>query len=161
PLPVSPRAGPAGGGRSRRAGMEAALGRRPAARPRTLPPLPEDLVSKLTSSPAWQALAAHQRKHAQSTLRELFASNPARAERFSLEFGDILLDFSKQRVDSEAMRLLAKLAAQAQVPAWITRMFAGEAINNTEGRAALHVALRSDSADFPQGGNVMPAVHAA
>jgi glucose-6-phosphate isomerase len=118
-------------------------------------------MSRLTDSPAWKALAAHRDRIAAVSLGEMFASDGSRAARFSLEFGDLLLDFSKQRVDAEALRLLFALAAQAQVPAWIARMFAGEPVNNTEGRAALHAALRSDSAEFPPGRNVMPAVHAA
>jgi len=118
-------------------------------------------MSKLTASPAWKALAAHRDRMATASLRELFAADASRAARFSLEFGDLLLDFSKQRVDAEAMRLLFGLAAQAHVPAWTARMFAGEQVNNTEGRAALHVALRSDSTEFPPRRNVMPSVHAA
>jgi glucose-6-phosphate isomerase len=118
-------------------------------------------VSKLAQSPAWQALAAHQKRIAAASLRELFAADASRAERFSLETDGLLLDYSKHRIDAETMRLLRELAAQEQVPAWIARMFAGDALNNTEGRAALHVALRSDRRAFPQGGDVMPAVRAA
>jgi len=117
-------------------------------------------VSPLTRSPAWQALAAHQKRLAAITLTQLFAADASRADRFSLESGDLLLDYSKHRVDAQAMRLLAELAAQAQVPDWIARMFAGDPINNTEGRAVLHVALRSESSVFPEGRNVIPQVRA-
>ena len=86
-------------------------------------------MSRLTRSPAWQALAAHQKKLSAVTLAQLFAVDASRAERFSLESGDLLLDYSKHRVDAEAMRLLAELAAQSQVPDWIARMFAGDPIN--------------------------------
>jgi glucose-6-phosphate isomerase len=118
-------------------------------------------LSKLTLSPAWQALATHQRRIAAVHLRELFAEDAARAQRFSLEFGEILLDYSKHRINAETLRLLVALAAQAQVPAWIGRMFDGDSINNSEGRAALHTALRADLAAFPEGRDVMPAVRAA
>ena len=115
-------------------------------------------MSRLTRSPAWQALGAHQKRLAAVTLAQLFAADASRAERFSLESGDLLLDYSKHRVDAGAMRLLAELATQAQVPGWIARMFAGEPINNTEARAVLHVALRSKGEVFPEGRNVAPLV---
>ncbi len=118
-------------------------------------------MSGVTQSPAWQALAAHQRSLESTSLRDLFAADAMRPERFSLEFGEILLDYSKNRIDTQSMRLLLALAAQAQVPVWIRRMFAGDAINNTERRPALHVALRSDQAVFPEGRDVMSAVRAA
>ncbi|HEY6241915.1 MAG TPA: glucose-6-phosphate isomerase, partial [Burkholderiales bacterium] len=97
-------------------------------------------MSKLIRSPAWKALAAHQKTIAATSLSELFAADASRARGFFLEAGGLLLDYSKHRVDSHAMRLLVGLAEQAQVPGWIVRMFAGEAINNTEGRAVLHTA---------------------
>ena len=78
--------------------------------------------------------------------------------RFTIESGEILLDYSKHRIDAETMRLLAALAVQAQVPQWIAKMFAGDPINNTEERAALHVALRSRDAAFPEGRSVMAEV---
>ena len=118
-------------------------------------------MSKLTLSPAWTALAAHRKKIAAASLTELFAADPSRAERFSIEAGELMLDYSKHRVDAEAMRLLAGLAAQAQLPRWIARMFGGEPINSTEARAVLHVALRSDDASFPEGHDVMSDVRGA
>jgi len=118
-------------------------------------------VSKLTLSPAWKALAAHQKKMAAASLTELFAADASRAGRFSIEAGELMLDYSKHRVDAETMRLLAALAAQAQLPGWIARMFAGDRINSTEGRAVLHVALRSGNTRFPEGFDVMPAVRGA
>jgi glucose-6-phosphate isomerase len=118
-------------------------------------------MSLLTESPAWRALAAQQRKMAQASLRELFAADGDRARRFSLEFGEILLDYSKHLIDAETMSLLVALARQADVAGWTRRMYAGEPINNTEGRAVLHVALRSDASAFPQGRDVMPLVRAA
>jgi glucose-6-phosphate isomerase len=103
-------------------------------------------VSALVRSAAWQALAAHQKKSSATTIADLFAADPARAARFSLEAGGLFLDYSKHRVDAETMGLLVELAAQAQVTKWIERMFAGDPLNNTEGRAALHVALRAREA---------------
>ena len=118
-------------------------------------------MSKLTLSPAWKALAAHRERIAATSLADLFAADPSRAERFSIEAGELVLDYSKHRVDAETMRLLAGLGAQAQLPSWIARMFAGDPINSTEGRAALHVALRSEETTFPERGDVMPAVRGA
>ena len=112
-------------------------------------------------SSAWRALAAEQRRIAEIGLRDLFAVDKARARTFSLETGDVFLDYSKHRIDAQTLRLLLDLARQQQVPAWIARMFAGDPINVTEGRAVLHVALRSDRATFPEGRDVMPEVRAA
>lgn len=118
-------------------------------------------MSKLTLSPAWKALAAHRKRISATSLADLFAADSSRAERFSIEAGELVLDYSKHRIDAETMRLLAGLADQAQLPRWIARMFAGDLINSTEGRAALHVALRSEETTFPEHGDVMPAVRGA
>jgi glucose-6-phosphate isomerase len=118
-------------------------------------------MTDLTQSPAWRALAARQPKAADAALSELFAADPERPRRFSLEFGDILLDFSKHLVDAETVRLLVALAEQAHVASWVRRMYAGDPVNDTEGRAALHVALRSDRVVFPEGRDVMPLVRGA
>jgi len=118
-------------------------------------------MSELIRSPAWQALAAHQKRIAPRTLAALFAAEPSRAEAFTIETGELLVDYSKHRIDAETMRLLAALAAQAQVPQWIAKMFSGDPINNTEARAALHVALRSREASFPAGHDVMAEVRGA
>jgi glucose-6-phosphate isomerase len=103
-------------------------------------------VSTLVRSAAWQALAAHRGKMAATTLADLFREDPSRAQRFAMAASDVFLDFSKHRVDAETLRLLVALARQAKVPQWVERMFAGESINNTESRAALHVALRARDA---------------
>ncbi len=118
-------------------------------------------MSPLTLSPAWLALVAHHERMSATSLRSLFAADPARAEQFSLEAGELLLDYSKHRIDSETMRLLGALATQARVTEWIAAMFAGDAVNNTEDRAVLHVALRSNLAVFPPGRDVMAEVRAA
>lgn len=119
-------------------------------------------MSALTQSSAWQALQAHCKTMARVHMRDLFAQEPNRFERFSLRVGDILLDYSKNRITTKTLSLLLDLARQAELPDWIDRMFQGERINNTEGRAALHVALRN-RANRPievDGQDVMPAVNA-
>src|SRR5258708_38481062 len=94
---------------------------------------------------------------------ELFAKAPERFARFSLRLGDLLLDYSKNRVTDETMTLLRTLAREAGVEAMRDRMFAGEPINLTEGRAVLHVALRNRARRpiFVDGKDVMPDVEAA
>jgi len=94
-------------------------------------------------------------------MRELFAREPGRARRFSLEAGSLLLDYSKHRVNETTLALLAGLARQAGVETWRARMFAGEHINSSEDRAVLHVALRSALQVFPAGNDVMPLVREA
>jgi glucose-6-phosphate isomerase len=95
-------------------------------------------------------------------MRDLFSEDSQRFERFSLRFDDILLDYSKNRITEETMRLLLDLAEQAKLQNWIERMFSGEKINITEDRAVLHVALRNRS-NRPiavDGRDVMPEVNA-
>ena len=118
-------------------------------------------MSKLISSPAWQALAAHYETVAPLHMRDLFASDAQRFEKFSLQFEDILLDYSKNRITAETMRLLLDLARQADVPGWAEKMFSGEKINFTENRAVLHTALRGRDPVFVDGEDVMPGVRHA
>ena len=115
-------------------------------------------MSTLTQSPAWLALQAHQPVMAEQHLRELFAQDKQRFDKFSLRFNDMLLDYSKHPVSGETVALLLALARQQGLEEWIARMFRGEKINNTEGRAALHVALRGESPVPVDGVDVMPAV---
>jgi glucose-6-phosphate isomerase len=77
-------------------------------------------------------LQAHLGRISNAHMRELFASDPARAERFSLQVGDLLLDYSKNRITDETLALLLQLAQEADVAGWRDRMFGGEKINNTE-----------------------------
>jgi len=116
----------------------------------------------LTQSPAWQALQAHQAQIAPLHMRDLFARDPQRFERFSLNLGDLLLDYSKNRITPGTMPLLFALARQADVEGWRDRMFRGEKINVTENRAVLHVALRnrSNRPILVDGEDVMPKVNA-
>ena len=115
-------------------------------------------MSSLTQSPAWRALQTHQTAMAQRPLRTLFAQDAQRFDKFSLRLNDLLLDYSKQPVDLETIELLLALARQQRLEHWIARMFAGDEINNTERRAALHVALRGEQSFFIGGADVMPEV---
>lgn len=100
----------------------------------------------IAASPCWQALTAHANDHAPRHLREFFAADPQRFTGFSLRHGDLLLDFSKQRVTAQTMALLRQLAAERDLSGWQARMRAGEAINHTESRGVGHTALRAGSA---------------
>ena len=118
-------------------------------------------MSKLTLSPAWKALHSHQAEMADVRMCDLFARDPERAQKFRLQAGALLLDYSKHRVTDATLALLIDLARQADVERWRTRMFAGEHINTSEDRAVLHVALRSGLKVFPAGSDVMPLVREA
>ena len=118
-------------------------------------------MAQLIKSAAWQALQAHHKTFARIHMRDLFAQEPNRFERLSLEVEGVLLDYSKNRITTRTMSLLLALAEEAELPAWIDRMFRGERINATERRAVLHVALRNRS-NRPievDGRDVMPAVN--
>lgn len=118
-------------------------------------------MSALTRSPAWRALKAHHREMAGVHMRDLFARDPDRFARFSLRLGDLLLDYSKNIITERTMALLFDLARQEGVTEQAARMFAGEKINFTEGRAVLHVALRnrSNRPILVDGQDVMPKVN--
>ncbi|MEE8254870.1 MAG: glucose-6-phosphate isomerase [Nitrosomonadaceae bacterium] len=115
-------------------------------------------MSTLTLSSAWLALQAHQSLMAQQHLRELFALDSQRFNRFSLKFNDILMDYSKHPVCHETISLLLILARQQGLEDWIARMFRGEKINNTENHAALHSALRGERPVMLDGVDIMPDV---
>ncbi len=101
-----------------------------------------------TDLPAWKKLTEHHKSDmGDRSLRELFLRDKKRAENFGLEAGDLYLDYSKNHLNNTSRKLLTQLAKQADVPAAIEAMFAGEMINKTEGRAVLHVALRAKIAD--------------
>jgi glucose-6-phosphate isomerase len=106
----------------------------------------------LNSLPAWSALTAHYEQIRDERLRDWFAadtSQPSRAERFTIDGGGLVADFSKNRITDETVKLLVALAEQSGVTARRDAMFAGEVVNPTEGRAALHTALRAPEADAP------------
>jgi glucose-6-phosphate isomerase len=117
----------------------------------------------VTQSQTWKALEQHKQQVESLQMRDLFAREPDRFQRFSLRLGDLLVDFSKNRITDETLRLLRQLAREAGVEAMRDKMFAGEPINITEHRAVLHVALRN-RANRPilvDGRDVMPDVNAA
>ncbi len=98
---------------------------------------------QISETPAWTALNAHHATIEQTQLRQLFADDPERAKSLTVEAGDLFLDYSKNRVTPTTMRLLVDLAEAAGLPDRIAAMFAGEHVNVSEDRAALHVALRA------------------
>jgi glucose-6-phosphate isomerase len=119
-------------------------------------------VKPLTQRPAWKALAAHQKKISKLHLRDLFAADRKRGEKFTASGAGLFLDYSKNRINAETLRLLIKLAKESGLRGRIDSMFAGEKINITENRAVLHVALRATKNEkiFADGKNVVPEVHA-
>lgn len=114
----------------------------------------------LTQTPAWTRLSQARDRLAKTHLRELFAADPQRFENFSRQNNELLLDFSKQRLDDEVLDALVTLAEDTEVPSWRERLFAGEKINVSEERAVLHPALRHlEETPFPSAAHdVMPAV---
>jgi len=119
-------------------------------------------MSALTSSPAWKNLLSHYEAQKDVQMRDLFAKDPERFKKFSLEFGDLFFDFSKNRITDETISLLRALAVQQDVHGMAKKMFSGEKINITENRAVLHVALRnrSNRPILVDGKDVMPEVNA-
>ena len=115
----------------------------------------------MTATPAWQALTSHHAQIKDVHLRELFADDPGRAERFSAEGAGLFLDYSKNRITDETLRLLLQLAEERGVAKRRDAMFAGEKINTTERRAVLHVALRAPRGTRIEvdGADVVPDVH--
>jgi glucose-6-phosphate isomerase len=118
-------------------------------------------MSTLTSSPAWKALLDHKVKVAGTHMRELFAADPQRFAKMSREACGLFVDFSKHRATDETIKLLLALAKQANVESWRDKMFAGDKINGTEGRAVLHTALRNrtNTPILVDGKDVMPDVN--
>jgi glucose-6-phosphate isomerase len=119
-------------------------------------------MSILTQSPAWIALKDHYKAVVGKQMRDLFAEDPLRFDKFSLQVHNILLDYSKNRITHETMTLLFNLARQANVESWRGKMFSGAMINLTENRAVLHIALRnrSNRPIVVDGTDVMPDVNA-
>lgn len=116
----------------------------------------------LTERPAWKALEDHYSQIKSLHLRDLFADDAQRGERMSLEAAGLFLDYSKNRVTDDSLRLLLQLAEECALRERIDAMFRGEKINITEGRAVLHTALRApkDAKIVVDGVNVVPEVHA-
>jgi glucose-6-phosphate isomerase len=119
-------------------------------------------MTAVTGRPAWKALEAHHRQVRGLHLRELFDADPGRGERLAAEGAGVYLDYSKNRVTDETLALLVRLAQECGLRDRIDAMFRGERINVTEGRSALHVALRAPrgTSITVDGENVVPKVHA-
>jgi glucose-6-phosphate isomerase len=116
----------------------------------------------LNQRPAWKSLQTHSEAIKGKHLRELFVADPGRGQRFTAEANGIILDYSKNRVTDETLKLLVALAEETGLRLKIEAMFRGDKINITENRAVLHVALRAprDEQIFVDGEDVVPAVHA-
>jgi glucose-6-phosphate isomerase len=116
----------------------------------------------LTQRPAWKALAAHYKRIQKLHLRELFTDDPKRGERLTVEVVGLFLDYSKNRITDQTLKLLLQLAKESGLREKIEAMFSGETINLTENRAVLHVALRAPkgASIFVDGKDVVPEVHA-
>jgi glucose-6-phosphate isomerase len=119
-------------------------------------------LQPLTTRPAWKALEVHHRQIRELHLAKLFAEDATRGERMTVEAAGIYLDYSKNRITDETLKLLLELAEQSGLRARIDAMFRGDKINITEDRAVLHVALRAprDASIVVDGRNVVPDVHA-
>ena len=118
-------------------------------------------MTALTATPSWRALTAHHAQIKDVHLRSLFADDPGRAERFCAEGAGLFLDYSKNRITDETLRLLLRLAEERGVAKRRDAMFAGEKINATERRAVMHVALRAPRGVRMEvdGVDVVPGVH--
>jgi glucose-6-phosphate isomerase len=122
---------------------------------------PTAQTQHLTERPAWKALEEHYQKIRNVHLRSLFAGDPQRGERFAAEGAGIYLDYSKNRITGETIRLLVNLAEECGLRENIESMFHGEKINITENRAVLHIALRAPKSEqiLVDGVDVVPEVH--
>ncbi|MFD7590438.1 glucose-6-phosphate isomerase [Kitasatospora sp. NPDC059811] len=121
-----------------------------------------DARTPLDRTPQWAALGKHRAALGETHLRELFAADPERGRRYTLQVGDLHVDYAKHLVTDETLELLRELAAATGVAELRDAMFRGEKINNTEHRAVLHTALRAPCGAVIEvdGENVVPAVHA-
>ncbi|NHF58803.1 glucose-6-phosphate isomerase [Flavobacteriaceae bacterium TP-CH-4] len=114
-----------------------------------------------TTTAAWKKLQQHHKDTKEQQLKELFASDPKRTHNLSLKWNNFLVDFSKNRITDETLNLLMRLADEVQLKAAIQKYFDGDTINETEGRAVLHTALRAQPTDtiLVDGKNVVPEVY--
>jgi glucose-6-phosphate isomerase len=122
----------------------------------------EQRTEPVVGNPTWKALEAHYKKIRRLHLRDLFAKDPSRGERFTASAVGIDLDYSKNRITDDTLRLLVQLAREAGLEERRAAMFSGSKINTTENRAVLHTALRApkDASILVDGRNVVPEVHA-
>ena len=123
---------------------------------------PPATIAPLSQRPAWAELSEHFKKRSGQQLRQLFAEDSDRAERFTIDALGLYFDYSKHRITAETIRLLVELAEQSGLRQHIDAMFAGKKVNVTEHRAVLHVALRAPKGQqiFADGVDVVPEVHA-
>ena len=119
-------------------------------------------IKPLTQRPAWRALAAHHKRIQNVHLRKLFADDPQRGKQMAVEAAGLYLDYSKNRITGQTLKLLVQLARESDLSGRIAAMFNGQKINITENRAVLHVALRAPKGAtiVVDGKNVVPEVHA-
>ncbi len=119
-------------------------------------------VDTLTQRPSWLALKEHHALFREKNLQSLFQEDPKRGERLTTSAAGLFLDYSKNRITEETLRLLTVLAREQELPEQIDRMFRGEKINTTEHRAVLHIALRAarEEVIVVDGENVVPGVYA-
>jgi glucose-6-phosphate isomerase len=122
----------------------------------------KETIKPLTQRPAWKALAAHHKKIQNLHLRTFFADDPKRGQRLTVGAADLYLDYSKNRITDQTLKLLVQLAEESDLSGRIAAMFSGQKINVTENRAVLHVALRAPKGAtiVLDGRNVVPQVHA-
>lgn len=115
-----------------------------------------------TKTSAWTKLTDHFKENSENTIKEYFISDPDRAKKFTVHWNDFVLDYSKNRISSETMELLLELAKEVGLKGEIQDQFNGELINETEGRAVLHTALRAKETDVISlnGENIVPTVYA-
>ena len=118
-------------------------------------------MKHLSELPAWRQLWPHYEEMKSVHMRDLFAQDPDRARRYWLEVGGLILDYAKNRITDQTLNGLFELARESGLPEKMRAMFAGEKINNTENRAALHIALRNRAGTpiYVDGENVMPKVN--
>ena len=121
----------------------------------------DNAIAPLTERKAWKALTQHAADLKPQTLRELFAADPERGTRLNAETEGIFLDYSKNRITAETLKLLIQLAEESGLKQHAEAMFTGQKINTTEGRAVLHIALRAPKTEsiVVNGEDVVPAVH--
>ncbi|MDD2832945.1 MAG: glucose-6-phosphate isomerase [Methylotenera sp.] len=119
-------------------------------------------MARLNQLPVWQKLCQHEQEIADLHMRDIFANDPNRFDKYHLKFSDILFDYSKHRITDETLPLLFQLAREANIEQWRDKMFSGEKINITENRAVLHTALRNraNTPVYVDGHDVMPDVNA-
>ena len=122
----------------------------------------KSITKQLNLRPGWKALAAHHKQIQKRHLRQLFADDPKRGQRFSTAAAGLFLDYSKNRITDKTLKLLVQLAEECGLRAKIDAMFNGEKINITENRSVLHIALRAprNATILADGKNVVPEVHA-